>query len=178
MRYAQIVLALSITTILMAGVASARGTARREASAAVLNANGAEIGTVTLAENDGRVGIHAVLSSLPPGFHGFHIHSVGQCVDSFTSAGAHLNPQGSHSHPVHAGDMPSLLVNTDGTAELWFVTDRLTMADLVDADGSAVIVHADPDNYGNIPTRYAPQPDDTTLATGDAGGRIACGVIS
>ena len=53
------------------------------------------------------------------------------------------------------------------------------MNDLFDADGSAVIVHAGPDNYANIPTRYTgPVPDATTLATGDAGGRVACGVVT
>jgi len=50
--------------------------------------------------------------------------------------------------------------------------------DLFDADGSAVIVHASPDNYANIPTRYVATPDSTTFGTGDAGGRVACGVVT
>jgi Cu-Zn family superoxide dismutase len=59
------------------------------------------------------------------------------------------------------------------------VTDRFTVADLFDEDGSAVIVHAGEDNFGNIPTdRYEPDPDETTLNTGDAGGRAGCGVIT
>ena len=58
-------------------------------------------------------------------------------------------------------------------------TDRFKVEDLFGADGSALIVHAGPENYANIPKdRYRPDPDATTLATGDAGGRVACGVIT
>ena len=64
---------------------------------------------------------------------------------------------------------------TDGTGEARFVSDRYGVADVL---GRAVIVHANPDNYANVPTRYAAGgPDATTLARGNAGGRIACGVI-
>jgi Cu-Zn family superoxide dismutase len=70
-----------------------------------------------------------------------------------------------------------LFVSADGTGEARFKTDRFAVADLIDADGSALIVHAAPDNYANIPTRYVAVPDATTLATGDAGGRVACGVV-
>jgi Cu-Zn family superoxide dismutase len=74
-------------------------------------------------------------------------------------------------------------VNSDGTAQLRFPTDRFTVEELFDADGSAIIVHAAADNYANIPTRYHSHtedtfgPDSATLATGDAGGRLACGVV-
>ena len=57
-------------------------------------------------------------------------------------------------------------------------TDRFKVTDLFGKDGTALIIHADPDNHGNIPDRYRPDPDDSTLATGEAGGRIACGVIT
>jgi Cu-Zn family superoxide dismutase len=74
--------------------------------------------------------------------------------------------------------MPTLLVNADGTGDASFLTDRYTLNDLFDADGSAVIIHANPDNFANIPTdRYDPDPDTTTLGTGDAGPRLACGAI-
>ena len=69
------------------------------------------------------------------------------------------------------------MVNADGKAKAKFKTDRFRVADLFDADGSAVIIHANPDNYANIPTRYVATPDTATLATGDAGARIACGVV-
>ena len=78
--------------------------------------------------------------------------------------------------------MPSLLVTADGRAYSSFVTDRFTLADLRDTDGSAVMVHAGRDNFANIPSdRYTSAtgavPDTMTLATGDAGARAACGVI-
>jgi len=74
-------------------------------------------------------------------------------------------------------------VNQDGTAELRFQTDRFSLSDLFDADGSAVIVHAGRDNVANIPNRYHSHtydtfgPDVDPLATGDAGARAACGVV-
>jgi Cu-Zn family superoxide dismutase len=83
--------------------------------------------------------------------------------------------------------MPSLLVNVDGTAEARFETDRFVPAQLLDADGSAVIVHAGADNFANVPTRYHSHvpdassttygPDATTLGNGDAGARTACGLV-
>ena len=65
----------------------------------------------------------------------------------------------------------------DGSGELVTVTDSFTLEDLQAGDGTSLMVHADADNFGNIPTRYAPAPDEETLATGDAGPRVACGVI-
>ena len=105
------------------------------------------------------------------------MHAIGTCTPpAFTSAGGHFNPA-DRGHPNHAGDMPILLVNGDGTGTARFKTDRFAIADLFDPGGSALIVHASPDNYANIPDRYDPDPDATTLATGDAGGRVACGMI-
>jgi Cu-Zn family superoxide dismutase len=100
-------------------------------------------------------------------------------ISSFTSAGGHYNPT-SQTHRSHAGDMPVLLVNADGTGEARFKTDRSSVAAVI---GRAVIVHADADNYANIPARYHSHtedvlgPDSATLATGDAGARASCGVI-
>lgn len=154
--------------------ASASG---RDARATLRDANGARIGTVKLEQDRGEVVVRVNVRNVSPGFHGFHIHSVGECVAPFATAGGHHNP-GAQSHAGHAGDMPVLLVNADGKGEARFETDRVTTSSLFDADGSAIIVHAGPDNYANIPTRYAPAgPDATTLATGDAGGRFACGVL-
>jgi superoxide dismutase, Cu-Zn family len=135
------------------------------------------VGRVKLTPHGGsNVAVQVRVQDLPPGFHGFHVHAVGECTPPFTSAGGHYD-LGMHTHRDHAGDFPVLLVDRDGTAYARFSTDRFTVPDLFDADGSAIIIHANPDNYANIPTRYAPAPDATTLATGDAGDRIACGVI-
>lgn len=132
---------------------------------------------------------------LTPGSHGLHIHDVGKCeVNSvapnggapgdFLSAGGHFQGGGQGGHPNHAGDLSSLQVRGDGTALLVTTTNAFDKADLVSGDGTAIIIHANPDNFSNIPAdRYqqsngAPPPDDTTLATGDGGKRVACGVIS
>lgn len=154
----------------------------RIGQAQLVDPAGDALGIVELTEENGRLHVTGKVRGLTAGFHGFHIHGTGQCDGSsspaFASAGGHLTAAG-NSHPGHAGDMPVLLIGEDGTAHASFTTDRVTFADLLDADGSAVIVHAEPDNYANIPTRYAPAgPDTDTLATGDAGGRVACGVVT
>ncbi len=150
------------------------------AQAVLQDGQGGQVGSITFAAGaNGKVEVRVKVSGLAPGFHGFHIHSIGTCTaPDFTSAGGHFNPA-SVSHPGHAADMPVVLVNADGNGWARFRTDRYAIAELFDADGSAVIVHANPDNYANIPTdRYDPDPDATTFATGDAGPRLACGVVT
>ncbi|GAA1136947.1 superoxide dismutase family protein [Nesterenkonia lutea] len=81
-------------------------------------------------------------------------------------------------HPDHAGDLPNLLINEDGTGWLSLISDRLFPEDLIAAEGTSVIVHAQADNHANVPARYNGYgPDLESLATGDAGSRIACGVV-
>lgn len=147
--------------------------------------DGQQVGWVRMREVHGKVIVRGVARGLTPGFHGFHIHAVGVCDPAapdgpFTTAGGHYTGA-LLNHGDHAGDLPSLLVTADGHAWASFLTDRFTIDELRDTDGSAVMVHAGRDNYANIPTRYTaagvPGPDATTLATGDAGGRVACGVI-
>jgi superoxide dismutase, Cu-Zn family len=146
------------------------------------DAAGADVGFVKLTQQGGKVIVRGEVSGLTPGFHGFHVHTVGQCVPPFTTAGGHYNPAGV-GHGAHAGDMPSLLVLDDGMAEAEFATDNFAIDDLFDADGSAIIVHAGADNFANIPTRYQSTtegvfgPDSVTLATGDSGARVVCGVV-
>lgn len=174
-----VALGTGVSTALASNDASAPA---RIGQAQLVDPAGGMLGTVDLAEENGRLYVTGKVRGLTAGFHGFHIHDNGQCDGSstpaFASAGGHLSGAGGN-HPDHAGDMPVLLVGTDGSAQTAFTTDRVTRADLFDANGSAIIVHAGPDNYGNIPTRYAPAgPDADTLATGDSGGRVACGVIT
>jgi superoxide dismutase, Cu-Zn family len=146
------------------------------------DAAGAQVGFVKLTKQGDKVIVRGETEGLTPGFHGFHVHAIGQCVAPFSSAGGHYNP-GGVGHGAHAGDMPSLLVLDDGTAEAQFATDNFAINELFDADGSAIIVHAASDNFANIPTRYQSTtegvlgPDSATLATGDAGARVACGVV-
>jgi Cu-Zn family superoxide dismutase len=146
------------------------------AAAAIRDQSGALVGSVSFTQMDHSVQVRADVWSQTPGFHGFHVHSIGICEGDFTSAGGHLNRSGV-SHANHDGDMTSLYIQADGTGTLRFETDRFTVADLFDADGAAVMIHALPDNFANIPTRYVPEPDAMTLNTGDAGGRVACGQV-
>jgi superoxide dismutase, Cu-Zn family len=152
-----------------------RGKGKR-ATATLVDGTGAKVGKVTLYQWRGKVTVAGRVKGLTPGFHGFHIHTIGQCVPPFTSAGGHFNP-GATTHNAHAGDLPSLLVNGDGTASAAFETDRFTLRQLRDADGSALMIHSDPDNFANIPADRYKAPDQITLDTGDAGSRVACGVI-
>jgi Cu-Zn family superoxide dismutase len=131
---------------------------------------------------------------LAPGFHGMHIHSVGKCEPNsvaptggapgnFNSAGGHLQVGGRTGHPA-SGDLASLQVRGDGSAELTTTTDAFTLQDLLNGAGTAIIVHEKADNFANIPparyqqTNGSPPPDQETMATGDAGARVACGVIT
>lgn len=163
-------------------------------------ADGAQIATAKLEFSDGAGGGYATITvqttstgRLSPGFHGLHIHAVGKCEpDSvaptggapgdFLSAGGHFQAPGHDGHP-QSGDLTSLHVREDGSALLVTTTDAFTKDELVSGERTAIIIHADPDNFANIPAeRYTqvngtPGPDQTTLATGDAGKRVACGVI-
>lgn len=155
------------------------------ARAVLRDRNGQRVAIVTFfPASHGEVTVQVRARRLPPGFHGFHVHAIGVCdpATGFTSAGGHLNPA-NVTHGDHAGDLPVLLVNADGSAQATVATDRFSMDQLLDADGSAMVVHAAADNYANIPTRYHSHdanvfgPDPTTLSTGDSGDRIACGRV-
>jgi Cu-Zn family superoxide dismutase len=169
-----LIVVTSVMTLTSPGDLIAR--ADEEAHAQLQDVEGNPVGEVRLSQvEEDQVVVRATVHDLPPGFHGFHVHEVGQCEHSFTSAGSHLNLEDAF-HPEHSGDMPVLLVNSDGTGEASFETDRFTLKDLFDEDGSAIMAHALPDNYANIPERYG-EVDQDTLETGDSGERVACGAI-
>lgn len=174
------------------GVAVSGAGGSTVTSAALRDGSGKSSGVVRLVGKGGGAEVVAqvTLPASAAGFHGFHIHSKGVCdpasvdpatnqVVPFFSAGGHLGGgAGGQAHAGHDGDMPSLLVNKDGKATLIFRTDRATLGKILDADGSAVIVHAGPDNFANIPARYSPTgPDAATVNTGDSGPRTLCGVL-
>ena len=134
-----------------------------------------------------------VPGELSPGFHGLHVHSVGKCEANsvaptggapgdFNSAGGHFQVPGHAAHPA-SGDLTSLQVRGDGSAMLVTTTDAFTAENLLAGAKTAIIIHEKSDNFANIPperyqqTNGTPPPDETTLATGDAGRRVACGVI-
>ena len=131
--------------------------------------------------------------ALTPGFHGVHVHSVGKCEANsvaptggapgdFLSAGGHFQAPGHTGEPM-SGDLTSLQVRKDGSALLVTTTDAFTKDELLAGQGTAIMIHAGSDNFANIPadrytqTNGAPGPDQTTMSTGDAGKRVACGVI-
>lgn len=153
--------------------ATTSGSARAE----LHDTTGAVIGLATLDETAGGVSITVNVNSLSPGEHGVHIHAVGQCEaqgeSPFESASGHFNPDSTEhglENPAgpHAGDLPNMTVAESGAGSLTATTDRFTLSDgprsLFDADGAAVVVHADPDDMMSDPA-------------GNAGTRVACGVL-
>lgn len=189
------VLAVSLSAL--AGGSASAGR-RRGAIAALKDSTGRSIGVVRLVPRDGKVMVAARAVGLAPGFHGFHVHTSGICdpavsdtnPSAFATAGGHYNSDAANTHGAHSGDMPALLVASDGTARLRLATDRFKLSELFDEDGAAIIVHAGADNLGNVPAttatggeRYHSHvedlfgPDSATKATGDAGARFACGVV-
>nr|WP_314623576.1 superoxide dismutase family protein [uncultured Noviherbaspirillum sp.] len=185
-RNTWVVLAPAVVSASLAMVATPASAYDVSAEVKLYNAAFQQVGKAKLTERgDGNVAVHIDVRGLTPGFHGFHVHAIGKCTiedppTPFTSSGGHFG-SGTNVHGEHAGDFPVLLVRSDGTANVRFSTDRFTLEALFDADGSALIIHANRDNYANIPTRYTAAgvagPDAATLSTGDAGTRVVCGVL-
>lgn len=130
---------------------------------------------------------------LTPGFHGLHIHSFKKCEANstapaggtpgdFLSAGGHFNVPGYTGHPS-SGDLVSINILKDGSGELVTTADSFTKDDLTAGNGTSIIIHEKADNFANVPPERYTQangtagPDDTTKSTGDAGKRVACGLI-
>lgn len=197
---AALVGALGITVVVAAATISPAPAAHGGAlSATLTDAMARKVGTVRfIPGRNGRYEVRSSLRLLSPGFHGMHIHEVGTCDPAakdpatgatapFSSAGRHLKSSPTQTHGAHAADLPPALVMGNGTAAARVVSDRLKVADLLDANGSAVMVHVGSDNLANIPPRYHAHtpdatsttfgPDAATLETGDAGGRAACGIL-
>lgn len=160
--------------------------AGRVAHVELRNPKGRAVAWVDLARIDGSTVLVTVRATgLNPGFHGIHIHAKGVCdpagATPFASAGPHLNPTGDAAG-MQAGAFPVLLVAPSGSGYAAFTDGDFSLDQLTGPAGTSVVIHSGPDNYANIPSRYAAGgvagPDETTMATGDAGSRIACGVIS
>jgi Cu-Zn family superoxide dismutase len=145
-----------------------------QASAVLKDAQGAEVGKATLTTTPSGVLISLDLTALPAGDHAFHIHAVGKCEPpKFESAGPHFNPDTTkhglmNPEGPHAGDMPNLHVPEGGKLRVEVLNPTVTLSAesaLLDEDGSAIVVHAGADDYQTDPA-------------GNAGARIACGVIT
>jgi Cu-Zn family superoxide dismutase len=136
------------------------------------DASGGDLGTLSLTPTTGGLMLSGTVRGLPPGMHGIHLHTTGQCEPPFASAGGHWNPA-SRQHGTqnpggpHLGDMPNIVVGPDGSATVNVMTPGGTLrgADAVlDADGTAVVIHERADDYRTDPS-------------GNSGNRIACGVV-
>jgi len=148
--------------------------AAQNATAALKDAGGKEVGSVNLTQTPHGVLINLSVKGLAAGEHAFHVHAVGKCEPPFTSAGGHFNPTNKKhgmlaAEGYHAGDMPNLHIPQSGDLTVEVVNANITLEkgkpnSVYDADGSAIVIHAGSDDYKTDPT-------------GEAGGRIACGVI-
>jgi Cu-Zn family superoxide dismutase len=164
-------LAILMATAVVAGPASPN-----RAQGTFVDVSGAEIGWVKLVgDGGGIVHVNVKVDGLTPGLHGIHIHAVGSCSSvtaAFDGAGGHYNPL-TREHGLdnpdgpHAGDLPNLVVDVEGRGSLNAKTDRVTLSatSVFDADGTAFIIHANPDNQTNTPVN------------GGSGPRIACAVV-
>ncbi|HZE34613.1 MAG TPA: superoxide dismutase family protein [Actinoallomurus sp.] len=178
-------------TAIGAVAAEKLGQSGMPGGAVIKSAEGKTVGSLRVEDSGPHISkVTVSAKGLPAGYHGFHFHKKGVCDarstdpktgSPFFSAGPHFD-LASHSHPNHSGDLPDLLIAADGTGHATITTDRFRLKQLLDADGSAIIIHALPDNQANIPKRYQangkPGPDAESHRTGDSGARIACGVIT
>jgi len=189
-----------IGALLVAAVAagvvatSMAGASGYFAKATLLDSNKTNVGWASFKQVDEHTEVRVHLTAAPgiDAFHGFHIHANNNAANGsgcvadpalasstwFVSADGHFNPGGlAHSH--HAGDMPSVYVNDDGSVDTTFRIDRVDPGAL---EGKAVVFHAGADNFNNIPAGTdgytgSAAALDLTARTGNAGDRLACGVI-
>jgi Cu-Zn family superoxide dismutase len=148
--------------------------AAQSAKALLKSGEGKDVGSAELTQTPAGVVIRLAVKGLPAGEHAFHVHDVGKCEPPFTSAGGHFNPSGKKhgmmaAEGYHAGDMPNLHIPTSGEIVVEVLNAAITLEkgkpnSLFGPDGTALIIHAGKDDYKTDPT-------------GEAGGRIACGII-
>ncbi|BAI96076.1 MULTISPECIES: superoxide dismutase family protein [Sphingobium] len=181
MKIAAIILALPMAAMASGCATGSSATApvgdaaAPVAHAKLLAGDGSSRGEATVTQ--AADGLHVLVrgQGLTPGMHAVHVHTAGSCAPpDFASAGGHWNPTG-HKHGkdnpagMHMGDMPNMIAGADGAGEMEYVIPGGTVSSgttpLLDGDGAAVVIHAQAD-------------DNKTDPAGNAGGRVACGVLS
>ncbi|PXA82788.1 superoxide dismutase [Caulobacter sp. D4A] len=169
--------ALFLAAGLVAATAASAAEAPATATADIKGADGKSIGTATLTEGPRGVLLRIEAKGLTPGWHGLHFHEKGDCgTPDFKSAGAHVHAATTVVHGLlnaegnDNGDLPNLHAGADGVASAEFFSQLVSLKGgrgrpaLLDADGSAIVIHASPDDY-------------TSQPIGGAGARSACGVV-
>lgn len=142
----------------------------RLAVAPMVDAAGRPVGRATVREVAGGLRVTLDARGVPAGTHGAHLHTVGRCdAPDFASAGPHWNPAAAKHGTMnpqgpHAGDLPNILIGSDGRGTLGATLAGATMDGLLDADGATMMIHAAADDLQTDPS-------------GNSGARIACGVI-
>ncbi|XP_043701792.1 superoxide dismutase [Cu-Zn], chloroplastic [Telopea speciosissima] len=150
--------------------------AETKKAVAVLKGNSQVEGVVTLTQEDGcptKVDVRII--GLTPGLHGFHLHEYGDTTNGCISTGPHFNPnKRTHGAPEdeirHAGDLGNIVANAEGVAEATIVDNQIPLSGPNAVIGRAFVVHELEDDLGK-------GGHELSLSTGNAGGRLACGVV-
>ncbi len=159
---------------LFACLAATPAISADEVSTVLKDAEGIQVGDVTLTDVPSGVLLTLDLHEVPPGDHALHIHGVGKCEPpKFESAGPHFNPDDKEhglKNPKgpHAGDMPNIHVPDSGTLKIEVLNTFVTLTGknaLLDEDGAAIVIHEGADDYTSDPA-------------GHAGNRLACAIVT
>lgn len=170
MRRAALICLLTFSSGVAFAEHHSHGTATKLATT-----DGKEVGVAHFMPAKDGVAMHVKVTGMAQGTHGIHLHAVGSCQSpDFSSAGPHWNPMDKehgieNPQGAHMGDLTNLVVNADGTGELKTTVKGARLdsgkTGMFDSDGTALVIHAAPDDYRTDPS-------------GDSGARIACGVVT